>query len=484
MKRVLNLSPVNYWTEQPFTNRAVAATISGPPANQPAIFGSLNVPIDSIGSTFVIMWDGGGTITVGPAATVISTAPGRIEMVWNGTHTDGKVWSYLLLTSRAPGQSNFRVIRKDQLAAFEAGSFWRPDFLDDLKGFTGFRAMDWMRINGSTRADVLIEGSLPVIAADGTATIPLALIVDLASRTGLRPWINLPHLVTDAAAKAAAAYLDRNCQPRPIVEYTNEAWNDGFVQTKWLRAQALGSKVNDNNYAYGFRAGQLAKALRGPNIDFVLCGQLVAAFRMANVLAGAKDAGAIDSDFAAIAPATYITGDLVDYTKFPALALGLMDKSDIDGAHANMMAGLPRFRGYFDQWAAIAKARGWKLWAYEGGNFHLNARGAIRDVDKLRQFFANVQQAPRAVETMAAYSKAWEDAGGDMDALYNLASASTIDGFFGLKLQPLIWQWVKTDMAPPVVTPPAEPLPTIEELQALAAQLSAGLAKLIARAAA
>lgn len=472
MKRTLNLTPINYWTEQPFLNRAVAAG-----GNDVATVGSYGlrlVPMDSPDAVFELLWDGGGTISVqSPAAVITTSEPGHIVFTWKGG-------PLLQLNLRAAGQKNIRVVRQDQLAAFNAGEFWRPDFLTDLEGFTAFRAMDWMRTNGSARSDVLIEGGWPTVAADGNGIAPLDMIVDLANRTGLRPWINLPHLVTDAAAKAVYTYLDAHSTPRPIIEYSNEMWNGSFAQTKWAQTQAPATRANDNNYAYGFRAGQLAMLARGSKIDFVLCGQLVVPSRMANVFAGAKDAGAADTDFAAIGPATYITGDLVDYGKFPTLALGLMSGGNIDGAHENMMAALPKWKGYYADWGALAKAHGLKLWAYEGGNFHLNAKPANGDWDKLRQFFVSVQQAPRAVDTMRAYSQAWADAGADMDALYNLASNSTIDGFFGLKQQPLLWQWVKADMAPPVVVPPAdtgaaEKAPALADALAQAKQVVATL---------
>lgn len=478
MKRVINLTPINYWTEQPFINRALGAKVGG--QQLPFIFGSLLVPMDSPGSVFEVLWDGGGSISIGAGATVETSSPGRTVLTWNGGLPS------LQLTLRFSGQSNIRVVRQDELPAFNTGSIWRSDFLSDVSGFTAFRCMDWLMTNGSTRTDMAMTGPAPIVDSAGHGLATLAMIVDLANKTGMRPWINLPLGITDAAASTVFAYLKANCTPKPIIELSNEVWNRTFPQQQAAATLAPTPHAGDNNYYYGLRAGQLAVLARGSGAGFVLCGQLVVPGAMTNVFAGVADSRALDTDFEAVAPATYITGDLTNYGKFPTLATGLQAANNTDGAHDNMMAALPRWQGYYAAWAALAKAHGLKLWAYEGGQYHLNATGGGTTTDALnalRDFYVAVQSAPRAVDTYAAYAQAWADAGGDMDAVYNLATPPSIGGNFGMRFFPALWAWIKADMAPPVVVPVA-PVPTIEELQALAEQLVDGLAKRLAAEAA
>lgn len=469
MKRVINLTPINYWAEQPFLNRALAAKVGGQQGLY--IFGSLIVPMDSPGAVFELLWDGGGSVQVGPGAAVTTTSAGGIEFTWSGATPS------LQLTLRSASPTNIRVVRKDELPAFNAGEIFCSDFLADVSGFTAFRCMDWMQTNGSTRTDVLTNGLIPTVGVDGTGVAPLALIVALANKTGMRPWINLPLGIADNAAKAAFAYLQANCTPKPIIELSNEIWNTKFAQAKTAQSLAPATRLKDGLYYYGQRAGQLAVLARGSGIGFVLCGQLVSAFRMANVFAGVADSGALDSDFEAVAPATYITGDLTNYGKFPTLATGLQAAINTDGAHDNMMAALPTWQSYYAAWGTLAKAHGLKLWAYEG-NFHLNAIGlsstATTDqLNALAAFYESVQASPRAPVTYAAYAAAFAAAGADMDAVFNLTSPPSIGGNFGIKFFPETWAWIKADMAPSVVVEPPTPsnTPTLADALAQAKQV-------------
>jgi hypothetical protein len=166
-------------------------------------------------------------------ANTLSSEPGRIV-----SRAAADLTKPQLQVKVAGGRpTNLRIVRQDQLALLQADELFQPDFLDEMCGFVAFRRMDWMETKGSERTDLLIRDT----SAPYSQGVPLETIVALANRTGMRPWINVPHLANDSAIKVVLAYLDANLKPglRAIVNFTNEcAWNTIFVQTKYAVANS------------------------------------------------------------------------------------------------------------------------------------------------------------------------------------------------------------------------------------------------------
>jgi hypothetical protein len=73
-----------------------------------------------------------------------------------------------------------------------------------------------------------------------TSRVPVSIQVALANKTGKDLWINIPHLMIDAAVQRVAQYIKANLNPSLTcyIELSNEIWNfgGGFPQTSYAHA--------------------------------------------------------------------------------------------------------------------------------------------------------------------------------------------------------------------------------------------------------
>lgn len=438
----VNLSPVNYWTpNQPWLDRmktagpwAVQGTPTEPlalsPAGEPANFPAgarmvyAIVGMDSPGATFDLLYSGTATFQL-QNSRVIATEPGKVTFAWDEAKAS-KGGLQLIIRSGVP--SAIHIVRDDQLALFQSGEVYQPEFLALLAGMSHFRAMDWLRTNFAAPVKLEYDGSY----ASG---VPLSAIVALANKTGLRPWIPLPLGISDADTTAALDYLKAHLSPgiRPIIEPSNEVWNTAFPQGKFAMTAAT-VKTGDTGYFYGLQLAHIASITRAYDVGLVSMWQFVSPGRFANVYAGFTAGGGKDSDIEAIGAANYLYGTL-NNTKKPD-ALALLAANDIDGAVADVAAQLPDNITRHKAWVTIAKAHGWKYWTYEGGNYHLNTLFFGANAEPLRAFYQKVQEDPRATANIAAEMENFAATGGDAMTIYNLSSPSTVAGYFGIVSTP------------------------------------------------
>jgi len=480
----MNLSATNYWVApEPFIDHMkvsgtwipqagtatepLTLTATGEPAKMPAGVTALYtmVKMDSPGATFDLLYDGTATFSI-RGSQVLNAAPGKIAFKWDPAATSTTGQMQLVITSGTP--SNIRIVRDDQLPLFQAGEIFQPDYLALLKGLYHVRVMDWMRTNGSQRTDVLLEWG----GSYGVQPVPLSAIIALSNKTGARPWITLPAHISDAGISATFAYIDANLRAdlKAIVEYSNEVWNTQFEQSKWAASQptARSGTGGATAYFYGLQVARVAKLARGHRVGVVAMWQFVGLSRfVSDVYPGFKDGGALDSDLEAIGGANYLYGTLNNYTlpdgpKF-------MAANDIAGALANVAAQIPSDAATHAKWVAFAASHGWKNWTYEGGQYHLNTLYFGTNAEPLRLFYKTVQEDPRAAGNIKAELDAAGTAGVDAVTVYNLSTASTQDGYFGIINQPASWAVYQSAIA-------ASAAPVIDEtavLQDLQARIKA-----------
>jgi hypothetical protein len=480
----INLSPVNYWTpNQPFLDRMkesgpwgtqgtttepLTLTAKGEPANFPAGARMVYtvVGMDSPGATFDLIYSGTATFQL-QNSRVVQTQPGKVTFAWDEAGAS-KGGLQLIIRSGVP--SDIHIVRDDQLALFQAGEIFKPDFLAQIHGMSHFRAMDWLRTNGSTDTALLLtwDGSY----ADGHP-VPLATIVALANKTGMRPWITLPVSISDAGLTATLDYLKANLNPsiRPILEYSNEVWNTAFPQGK-LAIAALTAKTGDAGYYYGSQVAHIASITRNYPAGLVMMWQFVSPGKFTNVLAGFTAGGGRDSDIEAIGAANYLYGTL-NNAQLPD-GPNLMAANDVGGALVNVAAQLPGDAKLHGTWTALAMAHGWKYWTYEGGNYHLNTLRFGTNAEPLRAFYQTVQEDPRAAANIATEMANFAAAGGDAMTIYNWSSPSTVAGYFGIVGTPS-WAVYRAALDAKVAND-NELLDLRAQLQALAAKVDRAIA--------
>ena len=151
------------------------------------------------GGTYVLDWQGEGTIELGnvPAEAVIERgdhrmvlrlAPGQaMQIALTATDPDGTV-DYL---------RDIRLFNAQDAELLANGLQFTPEFLDRIDGFRVLRFMDWMGINNSTAStweEATHGGAARETLASGAA---IETMVELANTVHADPWFNLPHLATD-----------------------------------------------------------------------------------------------------------------------------------------------------------------------------------------------------------------------------------------------------------------------------------------------
>ncbi|WP_206338570.1 hypothetical protein [Antarcticimicrobium sediminis] len=156
---------------------------------------------------------------------------------------------------------NITVVKEDNLAMFDAGAVFNPDFLHVLDGFGALRFMDWMRTNNS---EVMHWADRPQID-DYTYSlrgVPAEVMIDLANLLGVDGWFNIPHLANDDYVRRLATLVHDTLwhDLSAYVEFSNEVWNWQFKQARWADRMARERWGKDNGWVqyYALRASEVA----------------------------------------------------------------------------------------------------------------------------------------------------------------------------------------------------------------------------------
>jgi len=118
---------------------------------------------------------------------------------------------------------------------------FHPTFLAEHMPFDALRFMDWMRTNRVRGDDsprpfwpMREWNRYPGVAYAQWRPVPVDVMVDLANTTHAAPWFTMPHEASDAFVRSFAERVRERLDPElsVYVEYSNEAWNDLFLQSQ------------------------------------------------------------------------------------------------------------------------------------------------------------------------------------------------------------------------------------------------------------
>ncbi|MFM9948291.1 MAG: PKD domain-containing protein [Saprospiraceae bacterium] len=194
------------------------------------------------GHTYVLLYDGAGSLNVQGGATVTSNAPGRIQ--FNVTAAENL---FFTITASQLGNHvrNVRVLRlDDEFADLEAQPFY-PGFLEKIAPFRVLRFMDW----GATNHNPVVHWEERTSVSNFTyATpqgVPYELMITLANQTQKDVWICVPHAADSNYVAQMATLFRNNLDPdlRIYLEYSNEVWNWIFDQAHY-NVQTAPSNLN------------------------------------------------------------------------------------------------------------------------------------------------------------------------------------------------------------------------------------------------
>lgn len=265
----INLAGLNYWnTELPFTD---LMRMSGDwqlwraDANQPLkdakpevdargwlrvlpegtaamlpLAAQSHLP-DSRRAPWVVRFEGRGEIDFVGALRVVQRAPQRLEceFVAQNPLPDPSLWLRITRTDPADPLRNIRVFKPGSEGQ-ASSNLWDASFIARWSGWAALRCMDLQATNNSS----IVRWSDRPLPDDRTFApkgLPLELVVDLANRCQVGPWLCMPHRADDDYLRRAATLVSRGLDERlrVWVEHSNEVWNPDFEQAAYASQQGL-----------------------------------------------------------------------------------------------------------------------------------------------------------------------------------------------------------------------------------------------------
>ena len=279
-----NLSGADIWTAGGYLDTATGEIVDPAPADlvsisaiffgAPTYAGQVTVGADYEGEEWVAEWDGSATAEFFSAGTGASQSnDGSNKRLLTMGSSPGNASITLTLTDANDPPRNIRIYQARYATEVAAGDKFNPDWLAQIGGFRWHRLMGFQPTNGS-----IIE-SVDDLATEswhrwngltnsvGPKTgLPLSLIGDLVTETGVPPWVCIPHLADDALVEHMATTLKASVSRKVRWEYTNEPWNFGgdFTQSTWLQTEGAaiwpGDSVRHMKF-YGRRVAQIREIL-------------------------------------------------------------------------------------------------------------------------------------------------------------------------------------------------------------------------------
>lgn len=365
---------------------------------------------------------------------------------------------------------NITIVHDRDIAAYDAGEIFNPQWLALISDMRKLRFMDWMQTNNSTQSEWADRPQL----SDYTYTrrgAPLEIMLALVNRIGADPWFNMPHLATaDYMTEFATMVRDKLAGGLKVhVEYSNEIWNQTFAQARWAEAQGQLRWGKQSTWVQfsAMRAVEMAKiwdtvfagqtdrldkiiatqtgwiGLEGDILDAPLWvaedpahNRQPASYFDSYAIAGYFSAklGGDKSDTvlgwiaqsrldaansgANLGLENQSLADYVETHKFDtAIAIAsreLLDGS-VTGDTEDTIAGL--IDTIFPYHAKIASDHGLDLVMYEGGT-HVAGFEAAVDNDELTAFFIALNYSKQMGDLYTALLDAWKAAGGTAFALF------------------------------------------------------------------
>ncbi len=351
---------------------------------------------------------------------------------------------------------------------------FHPTFLAEHAPFDVLRFMNWMRTN-RVRGDesyrpfwpVREWAGYPAVGYAHWGPVPVDVMVDLANTVDAAPWFNMPHQASDDFVRRFAERVKARLDPElsVYVEYSNEAWNDLFLQSQEINAlgcQALSddpegecdhdqdgtlceytdwNATQERCTAYGRRhfarrtaeIGAIWDEVFGddPRVITVLATQIGSLeYRAAELLdENVPDLGPVQEHVDAVAVAPYFGGGEPPANVDEAFARAPLSGDDETYA---VLVGEPPDGGPL-QWIVrdlhALRPYDLPLLAYEGGQHFL----AVGDRSK-SDMIAAINRDPRMGELYEEYLRRWRALTGDaLFVHYRSPSAWSEWGCWGSK---------------------------------------------------
>ncbi|MBK8625352.1 MAG: PKD domain-containing protein [Saprospiraceae bacterium] len=205
------------------------------------------------GQTYVLLYDGNGTIDLSGSLSNINQISGRIQFTLGG---DGTFWFQLTQSTLGNHIRNIRVVRlADEFVDLNIQPFYQG-FVDKIAPFSVIRYMDWQHTNNNPMVQWGDRPLLGRFTYGDARGVPYELIIQLANQTKKDIWICVPHAADNDFIVQMATLFKNQLDPdiTIYIEYSNEVWN-------WIFSQA---NYNNDNRPFNLNYGR-AMALKAKN---------------------------------------------------------------------------------------------------------------------------------------------------------------------------------------------------------------------------
>ncbi|MGA1123510.1 MAG: InlB B-repeat-containing protein [Chthoniobacterales bacterium] len=343
---------------------------------------------------YTVRFEGAGRIELiapnGGGRQVMTATGGTTTRIFtfNPTLADNILYLELRQSESADPVRRIEVIAPGQDSNLQTEPF-HPDFITSLAPYRNLRFMDWMQTNllPWETVEPLQSWSERTTATSYTQTrrqgAAHEYIIALANQTGKDPWICLPHEADDDYVRQTARLYRDTLDPdlELYVEYSNETWNGGFMQTTYVqdRGQALGLDASR------WQAAQKFVARRSAEIFSIFAGEYGTAqrHRLVAVLATqAANAGLSEERLAAFNdPVVNTTGQHPDALAIaPYFGVNYEPGQPVPTAEqvatTLSTSSIAEALGWTGEQRAVAEANGLRLICYEGGQHFVGILGA------------------------------------------------------------------------------------------------------------
>ncbi|HPC94517.1 MAG TPA: hypothetical protein PLU87_06220 [Sedimentisphaerales bacterium] len=380
---------------------------------------------------YTCLYDGKGKIAFAYGVETVDEQPGRIRIRVKASQN----LLTLRLTETDPSDPvrHIRVILPGFEETYEQQPF-HPDFLKRWERFSTLRFMDFQRTNNSKQTD-WTDRATPAFQTQGDdAGVALEYMIQLSDTLGADPWFCMPHRASDDYVRCFAQMVKARLDPgrKVYIEYSNECWNGIFEQARYCRDKGKELGLSDNEYQAQLRY----YSKRSVEIFRIWEEVFGGTERLVRVLA-AQSANPWTSEQVMDFEDAHEHADALGIAPYFGNALGDPKRQD-EVARMSVDEILDRCAEFIAEGnetiakqAELARERGLRLVAYEGGQ-HLVGYGGAENNEKLTELFHAANRHPRMRQLYLDYLAGWRQSGGTLMAVFSSMGTYSKWGSWGL----------------------------------------------------
>lgn len=378
---------------------------------------------------YVLLYDGEGKLEFNlNKAKVIKSEPGRIELEL----PQGRAGMAQKSTNPSNYLRNIRIIPIEHENDYKQ-AILHEQYKKTWENIGVVRYLNTQATNHSTEIQWQDRQKPTKFGTKGGQSIED--IIQMSNEMNVNPWLLAPHLANDDYFREMAIYVrdNLNSNLKVYIEYTNEAWNWQFPQTKYLAA--LAKKNGTTQYQeYGKRAKRLF------DIWLDVFGSETRIIRVIGTQFGnpwiseqiMKTTG-LDGSVDALAVGYYI-GHELGSKKMASKTLAMSNAEIFTYLRDN---SFPEAKKLLQEQKIVADNYGLELVAYEAGQ-HLVASGVSPDLGvlvdhpALTEKLISLNRDGRMTDFYMDMYKQWSEIGGGLIVWFATTDKPTKWGSWGL----------------------------------------------------